>query len=68
MMQPVVGAHAAERLAEIQAVATQWGLPDATWAEILIDTPAGVWTQAFELRDGRARALTVPAFVPARRD
>ena len=57
--------YALTRLHEIQDNATRWNLPDATWAEILLRTPDGDWTQAFELRAGHARPLTEVAWVPA---
>lgn len=57
-------AYALARLHEIQDNATRWSLPDATWAEELIRTPEGVWTQAFRLSDGVARSATGPVWIP----
>ena len=56
---------ALERLHEIQANALRWRMPDSNWAEILVRTPTGVWTQAFAVEAGQARQLTGLAWVPS---
>ncbi len=58
-------AVAQERLQEIRDNAARWRMPDANWAEIIVRTPCGVWTQAFAVQAGQARPLTELAWVPS---
>ena len=57
-------AVALERLHEIQENARRWKMPDANWAEVLVRTPTGVWTQAFGVQDTTVKPLTVVTWVP----
>lgn len=52
------------RLHEIQDNVARWKLPDDTWAEELIRTPEGVWSQAFKIAGGVARPATGPMWIP----
>lgn len=52
------------RLHEIQDNVSKWKLEDATWAEVLIKTPEGDWTQAFRICNGRVSSITEPMWVP----
>lgn len=53
------------RLQEIQALIDRVGSPDRNWAEVLLRTDEGTWTQAFQVRDGRAYPLTEVILVPS---
>jgi hypothetical protein len=55
---------AANRLREIQDFVDRHALPDHDWAEVLAQTDAGSWTQAYMIRAGRASAITEVIWVP----
>ncbi len=61
---PLPEAASATRLAEIQDNIERHALPDGNWAEPLISTPDGTWTQAFMIRDGKVFPITDVIWVP----
>lgn len=64
MTRPTALVVAATRLREIQDLVDRHDLPDHDWAEELVRTPDGSWTQAYVIRAGRAQARTDIVWVP----
>lgn len=64
MTRPTAEAASRTRLQEIQDLVDRHQIGDTDWAEVLAETPDGLWTQAFVVRAGRAQARTDIVWVP----